>query len=69
MYQFLNVHPKGKEVIKMKMKVEEFTNKLNEWISYYGQSKESLNDFANFTATSYEEYNAMWAIIDEIINK
>ena len=52
----------------MKMTIEELTNKLNEWVSYHGQSKESLNDFANFTATSYEEYNAMWAIIDEIIN-
>ena len=48
------------------MKMDEFVNKLNDWVSYYGQSKESLNDFANFNATSCEEYNAIWEIIDEI---
>lgn len=51
------------------MTMDEFVNKLNEWIDHYGQSKESLNDFVNFNATSYEEYNAMWAIIDEIFKE
>ena len=51
------------------MKMNEFVNKLNDWVRYYGQSKESLNDFANFNATSYEEYNAIWEIIDEMFKE
>lgn len=51
------------------MKMDEFVNKLSEWIDLHGQSKESLNDFVNFNATSYEEYNAMWAIIDDMFKE
>lgn len=51
------------------MNMNEFANKLSEWIDLHGQSKESLNDFVNFNATSYEEYNAMWAIIDDMFKE
>lgn len=47
----------------------ELNERLIEWIEFYGISEESLNDFANVYSTSYEEYNAMWAIIDEIFKE
>lgn len=52
------------EVIKMTM--NELADKLNEWTDYYGWDNESLNDFANSYATSYEEYNAIWEILNEL---
>ena len=33
----------------------------------YGISEESMNDFANTYATSYEEYNAIWEILRELL--
>ena len=45
------------------MTMEELGNKLTEWTDNYGWSKESLNDFANTYATSYEEYNAIWELL------
>ena len=38
------------------MTMEELGNKLVEWTDNYGWSKESLNNFANTYATSYEEW-------------
>lgn len=45
------------------MIMEELGNKLTEWTDNYGWSKESLNNFANTYATSYEEYNAIWELL------
>lgn len=45
------------------MTMEELGNKLTEWTDNYGWSKESLNNFANTYATSYEEYNAIWELL------
>ena len=47
------------------MTIEELNAKLAEWIDAYGISEESMNDFANTYATSYEEYNAIWEILRE----
>ena len=41
------------------MTIEELGNKLVEWTDQHGWGAESLNDFANINATSYEEYNAI----------
>lgn len=48
------------------MMMNEFAEKLNEWVDYYGWGDESLNDFANTYAASYEEYNAIWEILNEL---
>lgn len=48
------------------MTMNELTDKLNEWTDYYGWDNESLNNFANAYATSYEEYNAIWEILNEL---
>ena len=48
------------------MTMEELANKLNKWVDNYGWSDESLNNFANINATSYEEYNAIWEILNEL---
>ena len=49
------------------MTIEELNEKLAEWIDTYGISEESMNDFANTYATSYEEYNAIWEILRELL--
>lgn len=59
-----NKDNKGKEMIAMT--TNEFVEKLNEWTDHYGWGDESLNDFANTHATSYEEYNAIWEILNEL---
>lgn len=48
------------------MTINELVNKLNDWTDCYGWGDESLNDFANIHATSYEEYNAIWEILNEL---
>lgn len=48
------------------MAMNELADKLNEWTDYYGWGNESLNNFANAYATSYEEYNAIWEILNEL---
>ena len=48
------------------MTMNELADKLNEWTDHYGWSDESLNDFANTYATSYEEYNAIWKILNQL---
>lgn len=45
------------------MTIEELGNKLVEWTDQHGWGAESLNDFANINATSYEEYNAIWELL------
>ena len=49
------------------MTIEELNKKLAESIDAYGISEESMNDFANTYATSYEEYNAIWEILRELL--
>lgn len=51
------------------MTMAEFNEKLITWIDARGTSKESLNDFANIHATSYEEYNAIWEILDSMFGE
>lgn len=48
------------------MTMEELGNKLTEWTDHYGWGEESLNDFANTYATSYEEYNAIWELLQDM---
>lgn len=48
------------------MTTNEFAVKLNEWTDRYGWDDESLNDFVNINATSYEEYNVIWEILNEL---
>lgn len=45
----------------------ELNEHLIAWIDAYGMNEEALNDFANVYATSYEEYMAIWEILDELI--
>ena len=49
------------------MTMNEFTEKLNQWTDGYGWDDESLNNFVNINASSYEEYNAMWEIVHELV--
>ena len=49
------------------MTMNEFAEKLNQWIDDYGWDDESLNNFVNINASSYEEYNAMWEIVHELV--
>lgn len=37
-----------------------------EWYEQYGATAESLNNFCNVHATSYEEYMAMWELLSEM---
>lgn len=48
------------------MTMEELGNKLVEWTDQYGWGKESLNNFANINATNYEEYNAIWELLQDM---
>lgn len=48
------------------MTMNELAEKLIEWTDAYGWGEESLNDFVNINATSYEEYNAIWEILNEM---
>lgn len=48
------------------MTMSELADRLEKWTDHYGWSDESLNDFANVYATSYEEYNAIWAMLNEL---
>lgn len=48
------------------MTMNELAEKLNAWTDTYGWDYESLKDFAGTYATSYEEYLAIWEILDEI---
>lgn len=48
------------------MTMEELGNKLVEWTDQYGWDKESLNNFVNINATSYEEYNAIWELLQDM---
>lgn len=48
------------------MTMNELAEKLSAWTDTYGWDDKSLNDFANVHATSYEEYNAIWEILNEI---
>lgn len=50
----------------MTMTMNELAEKLNEWTDCYGWDDESLNNFANAYATSYEEYNAIWEILNKL---
>ena len=48
------------------MTMNELADRLNEWTDHYGWDDESLNDFANTYAACYEEYNAIWEILNEL---
>ena len=48
------------------MTMDELADELNKWVENYGWDDESLIDFANTYATSYEEYNGIWEILNEL---
>ena len=48
------------------MTMNALAEKLSAWLDRYGWDDESLNNFANIHATSYEEYNAIWEILEEL---
>ena len=48
------------------MTMNTLAEKLSVWLDRYGWDDESLNNFANIHATSYEEYNAIWEILEEL---
>lgn len=48
------------------MTMNELADRLNEWTDHYGWDDESLNGFANTYAACYEEYNAIWEILNEL---
>lgn len=45
--------------------MKELAERLDEWIKAHGWNAESLNAFANINASSYEEYIAIWEILDD----
>ena len=46
---------------ELNMTREWIAEKLNEWIDHdHDFSKESINDFCNTYANSYDEYMALW---------
>lgn len=45
----------------------EVMSKLTEWVEHYGLEEESLNDFCNCFATSFEEYMALSETLNEIL--
>lgn len=49
------------------MTMNEFAERLEWWTDAYGWDDESLNNFVNTYASSYEEYNAMWEIIHKLV--
>ena len=48
------------------MTMNTLAEKLSAWLDRYGWDDESLNNFANIHATSYEEYNAIWEVLEEL---
>lgn len=51
------------------MTMDEIATEWVEWYDMYGASIESVRDFCNYYATSYEEYNAMWLLLAEMIEE
>lgn len=49
------------------MTIVEVMSKLMEWIEHYGSEEESLNDFCNCFATSFEEYMALSEMLNGIL--
>ena len=47
------------------MTMKELAERLDSWTDSHGWDMESLNDFVNINATSYEEYNAIWEILND----
>lgn len=38
-----------------------------EYLNEHGITEETINDACNFFASSYEEYNAMWELLAELL--
>lgn len=49
------------------MSMEMWAEKMNEWTDEHGWSVDSLHGFVNYYATTYEEYNYMTEIVDDIL--
>ena len=47
------------------MTMKELAERLDSWTDSHGWDMESLNDFVNINATSYEEYNTIWEILND----
>lgn len=48
------------------MTMDEIAIEWAEWYYQYGASAESIRDFCNYYATSYEEWNAMLELLSEM---
>lgn len=45
------------------MTLKELAKKWVKWSSEHGTSKDSINDFCNIYAASYEEYMILWKLL------
>ncbi len=55
----------GKEREERKMTLRELAEKWVRWSDKHGTSKNSINDFCNIYATSYEEYMTLWELLTD----
>ena len=55
----------GKEREVNKMTMREVAKKWVRWAEGHGTDKDSINDFCNIYATSYEEYMTLWELLTD----
>lgn len=48
------------------MTIAKLVEKLTDWTDNFGWTDDVLNDFVNINASSYEEYMAIWEIVEQI---
>jgi hypothetical protein len=58
---------KEKEIIKMTM--NEIAIAWEEWLENHEYTSESVNDFCNIYATSYEEYTALYELLADALEE
>lgn len=51
------------------MIMNEISIKWSEWVDHYGWTEESVNNFCNINATSYEEYMTLWELLTDSISE
>lgn len=47
------------------MTMKEVAKKWVRWTEGHGADKDSINDFCNIYATSYEEYMTLWELLTD----
>ena len=47
------------------MTMKELAEKWVRWAEGHGTDKDSINDFCNIYATSYEEYMTLWELLTD----